>query len=327
MSSSGSLLGQLARDWRVKVAVQNALGLLPGDVGFRANEACIRFLRGHVDRTNTKFRTEKGISNLALIHNETGISFTDKTVLEIGTGWHGIDLLLFWLAGASKIFTIDHYGHLTLQSLRSHTPEVLSPWSLELISEFAPDARMRAERLNWKDWRNLDDALRELNVATFVSRSSLTKKLSIPDNSIDVVYSYSVIHRIPEHDLRLLLNDLAQRLMRTGGVCYHRTDQFDINTQRHLDPGHWRLAYLKYPDWLFDTFLSGRFNSQNRLRESDFIELLEQSGIEIVYKDHFIHEEDLERMKNFQVADRFKNKSIEDLATVRSTFIGRRGTR
>jgi len=146
----------------------------------------------------------------------------------------------------------------------------------------------------------------------------------VPPKSIDLFYSDSVLHRIPERDLALLLKDVGERLMRPGALCFHRTDQCDINSHPHIDPSLWRLAYLRYPDWYFDAIISGRFNSQNRLRESDFIALLESAGIWILFKDSVIHGEDLERMRTFKVADRFREKSLKDLATVRSTLIGRK---
>jgi hypothetical protein len=318
------LLGQVARDWRVKVAVQNAVGLLPGTLGFKANEACVALLRGHVDRTDTPTRTRKGIANLALIKRETGISYNGATILEVGTGWHGIDPILFSLVGAKHIYTVDHHRHLTLQSIQSHTPEILSPQNLKLLAELAPGVQRRAEALCWQKWNTLDEALRDLNVTTLISRSCLTTDLDIQPGSIDLFYSDSVLHRIPEKELALLLKDVGQRLLRPGGVCFHRTDQCDINAQSHIDPSLWRLAYLKYPDWYFNAFISGRFNSQNRLRERDFIELLAASEVQIVFKESVLHHEDLERMRAFKVADRFRNKSLEDLATVRSTLIGRK---
>ena len=324
MASPAKLLGELAHDWRLKIAVQNALGVLPGTLGFKANEACVRLLRGYVDRTDTGRRIEKGIANLALIQRETGVSFDDVTVLEVGTGWHGIDLVLFNLVGAKRIYTVDHHRHLALESLRTHTPGILSPQNLERLAELAPGVRQRAAALAWEDWATLDQALQGLNVTALISRSCLTDDLDIPPESVDVFYSDSVLHRIPEKDLAVLLKDVGERLMRPGGVCFHRTDQCDINSQPHIDPRLWRLAYLKYPDWYFDTIISGRFNSQNRLRESDFIELLESSGVRIACKESVLHKEDLERMRTFKVADRFRGKSLEDLATVRSTLIGRK---
>jgi hypothetical protein len=308
----------------VKVAVQNALGLLPGPLGFKANEACVALLRGHVDRTETSRRTIKGTANLALIRRETGIQFNGAKVLEVGTGWHGIDLVLFSLVGATHIYTVDHHRHLTLQSLRAHTPEILSPQCLESLADLAPGVRERAAALHWQKWGTLDEALHELNVTAFISRSCLTGGLDIRPESVDIFYSDSVLHRIPEEDLALLLRDVSQRLLRPGGVCFHRTDQCDINSQSHVDTNLWRLAYLKYPDWYFNTFISGRFNSQNRLRESDFIELFESSGFQILFKESVVDDGDLERIKHFRVAKRFRGKSLQDLATVRSTLIGRK---
>jgi hypothetical protein len=324
LQSPAKLLAELARDWRVKVAAQNVLGWLPGSLGFKANEASVRYLRGYVDRTDTHKRIDKGISNLALIQRHTAVSFKGLTILEVGTGWHGIDLVLFNLVGARHIHTVDHHRHLTLQSLQTHTPEILLPHYLERLSELAPGVRQRVAALKWEKWVTLDEALRDLSVTLWISRSCLTHGLDIAPESIDIFYSDSVLHRIPEKDLASLLKDVGERLMRSGSVCFHRTDQCDINSQSHLDTNLWRLAYLKYPDWFFDTIISGRFNSQNRLRESDFIKLLEASGVHVVWKESVLHREDLERMRTFKVAERFRGKSLEDLATVRSTLIGRK---
>jgi hypothetical protein len=228
------------------------------------------------------------------------------------------------LLGARHIFTVDHHRHLTLEGIKSHIPEILRPQNLERLAELAPDVRQRAAALDWEKWVTLEDALRDLNVTALVSRSCLTSDLMIPPMSVDIFYSYSVLHRIPPMDLALLLNDVSDRLMRPGGVCFHTTDQCDLNSQPHVDASLWRLAYLKYPDWFFNTFISGRLNSQNRLRESDFIELLEASGVRILFRESEIHNEDVERMKTFTVAQRFRSKSLVDLATVRSLLIGRK---
>jgi hypothetical protein len=245
-------------------------------------------------------------------------------VLELGTGWHGIDLVLFHLLGARRIYTVDHHSHLTLASIQSHTPGILTSPHLERLAELAPGVRERATALEWTQWATLDQALRQLNACALISRSCRTSQLGIPPGSIDVFYSYSVIHRIPEEDLTLLLQDVGRRLMRAGGVFYHRTDQCDINSQSHLDQTLWSLAYLKYPDWFFDRVISGRFNSQNRLRESDFIALLAAAGMTVAFKESLVREEDLKRMKTYPVAPRFRGKSLEDLATVRSTLVGRK---
>jgi hypothetical protein len=60
------------------------------------------------------------------------------------------------------------------------------------------------------------------------------------------------------------------------------------------------------------------------LRESDFIELFESSGFQILFKESVVDDGDLERIKHFRVAKRFRGKSLQDLATVRSTLIGRK---
>ena len=71
-------------------------------------------------------------------------------------------------------------------------------------------------------------------------------------------------------------------------------------------------------------FLSGRFNSQNRLRESDFLKIFDQSGLQVSYVKSYIFQSDVEKMKQFKVAKRFVHKSLEDLAVNSSLVLGRK---
>ena len=57
-------------------------------------------------------RIDKGLDNLAMIRKLTGFDPENKRILEVGTGRHGIDCLIFYVLGAEAISTFDHVLHL-----------------------------------------------------------------------------------------------------------------------------------------------------------------------------------------------------------------------
>jgi hypothetical protein len=129
------------------------------------------------------------------------------------------------------------------------------------------------------------------------------------------------LHRIPRRDLERGLRHIGERLLSERAVFFHRIDPQDINAMNHADPSLHSLKYLEYSDFFFDTFVSGRFNSQNRLRESDFIDLFGAANMAPV----FVFGQTVPALaRDLRVAKRFQGKSVEDLATTHSTIVGRR---
>ncbi len=290
-----SPLKTIARDWRIKNFFQKVIGVLPKSIGFRLNEFIVRSIRGNVEgRTSSKKRILKALNNMEMLSRETGFSFSGKSILELGTGWHGIDLLIFYLLGTRKIITIDQFKHLSLANL------------IMQISYFEePECLARLKQLNYSEKRlrdlrelklqasSLEEFLERLGINYLIIHSSKYKELPLKSNSIDLFYSESVLQRIPQKHLKELINVVGNRLMTNEAVSFHRTDQKDINAQKHVDSNLWSLNYLKYNDWFFSWFLSSKFNSQNRLRESDFLLLFQTMGISNIYVESFYRQVDV----------------------------------
>ncbi len=316
----------IARNWRVKVAVQFLLGLLPRSLGFRINEWVTSYVRGGLEeRIDHQPRYMKGIKNIAMIRSQAGgFSLTGKKVFELGTGWHGIDLVIFYLLGAEQIITIDHHTHLTYEYLTSSInslfsyPEVIE----ELRNQSLDENRLSILKETVNIANSLDDLLKILLTEYRIITSREYKDL-VFDGLVDLFYSESILQRIPIQHLEDLFGVVSAHL-NAEGVVFHRTDQKDINAQSHVDQGLWDFYYLRYSDSFFNLFMSGKFNSQNRLRESDFLKLLEQSGMIPVYLESHYSKADLEKLKDFQVAQRFRGKTLEDLAVKHSKIICRK---
>ncbi len=251
MSFVTNTLKTFARDWRVKLAVQNTLGLLPGSAGFRMNELLTQFVRGGIQsRHDSNARFVKGIDNVSLVQSSVeGFTLNGKTVLELGTGWHGVDLVIFHLLGAKSIITIDHYPHLTYANLISTIETLLgNPQVLNRLRglNVSPD-RISFLGESVGQTSSLTELLKLLAVDYQIVRSAWYKHLSLRQQPIDFFYSESVLQRIPIQHLRDLFR-IVSGCLSGDGVAFHRTDQKDINSQRHVDTDLWALDYLRYSE-------------------------------------------------------------------------------
>lgn len=318
------MLKKIARKYYVKLAAQKFISFLPGKIGFRLNEYVVKSLQSHPSDDFFKFRIEKGLKNTLLINEHTNCNFQGN-VLEVGTGWHAVDIIVFYLLGAKRIFTVDHHCHLNpdyakkVAGIMTNTDFLQN---IEIADDIAP--LLQADRLESlkaaQNCATLDELLALLQVTFIQSKSSIIRDGQIGEK-VDLFYSESVIHRIPVNDLTQNIQYIGNHLMAEQGVSFHRTDQKDINAQDHVDNDLDKLAYLKYSDFVYDKIFSCRFNSQNRLREPDFIKILEDAGLKTSYKKSFYEEEDLMKYKNFPFNGRFKGYGLQDMVTTASIII------
>ena len=252
-------------------------------------------------------------------------TLSGKTVLEIGTGWHGVDLLIFFCLGVQKIITVDHHRHLTFKSLASSAKALNDENIIEAFHSLCPRSELieniaRLEKIV-RQASTLSDVLEELSVAYIIMPSREYKNFTIEANNIDLIYSESVLQRIPERHIRDFFQSIQANLS-WDAMSFHRTDQKDINSQDHVDENLWALQYLKYPEWMHWA-MQCRFNYQNRLRESDFIELFVESNMPPICIYSYCKKGDVEKLASIKLATKFKGKPLEDIAIRSSIFICR----
>jgi SAM-dependent methyltransferase len=99
--------------------------------------------------------------------------------------------------------------------------------------------------------------------------------IPLPDASVDLVMSKSVLEHVTPTRVRPLLEEL-HRVLRPGGAMVHRIDLRDhmrIEGDEAVR-GDW-LQALRYPEWLFRAMFSWRSTSINRLRSSEWHAVLD----------------------------------------------------
>ncbi|MEL6430124.1 MAG: hypothetical protein AAFR54_13165 [Planctomycetota bacterium] len=306
-----------------KLLVQKLVSFVPGEAGFRVNEWVVGRMRSAPGDDFFRFRIAKGLANLERLRAETSADLAGR-VLELGTGWHGIDLLLFHVFGARSIHTVDHHRHLDLGYVKRAAALLVDG---EALAGLDPDGPLgvplpeRVAGLRVIAGCDTVGAFLEHIGATFVqARSCVLAPGDVPAG-IDVLYSESVLQRIPTRDLFALLQFVRTELLAPGAVSFHRTDQKDINAQEHVNDGIDPLGYLRHSDFVHDRLLSCRFNAQNRLRESDLVRAFEDLGLRTVSLTSTWSEEDLARYADFPFAARFAAHGLRDLVTTASILV------
>ena len=110
-------------------------------------------------------------------------------------------------------------------------------------------------------------------IRTTYLTAGLESLRSLPDASVDLIWSQAVLEHLPRRTFPAFLAEM-RRIVRPGGVLSHRVDLKD-----HLGGG---LNHLRFPEsvWESSWFRKSGFYT-NRLRRSEILSAFTQAGFEI----------------------------------------------
>ena len=255
-----------------KLGAQKVLGGVPGL--YRVQEAvklATGRLEGRIDTAFVERRFEDKVGQFL-----AAAVPVPRVVLEQGTGWHGADLVLFHLAGAERTLTYD-----------------VRPWLREdLVRAISADAERHVRTLaRWSgDPDGVASRARDLSAAAADPHCDLARHLGyeyrvtasmdrseVPESSVDLFYSDSVLQRATPTDLLRLLQE-ARRALAPGGFAHHVVDCKDFHAID--DPRIPELGYLRPSARTWSLVTSRYLNYQNRLRLPHFVGLFAQAGFE-----------------------------------------------
>ena len=207
------------------------------------------------------------------------VSFAGIHVLELGPGRTPEVCGVALLAGATAATGIDVVQYIDPGSNRA---ERLAP-VLDILSNGRADTWCRATGTDIEQARKRS--------ASFGGRWPLRfhtfdgQIVPLPDGSVDLVISKSVLEHVPDRQVASQLADL-HRVLRPGGVMIHI---IDLRDHLHLAGddgvvGDW-LEALRYPPKLFDAMFSNRSTYINRLRAGEWLDVLAAAGFETEYEE------------------------------------------
>lgn len=206
-------------------------------------------------------RVERKLTILNRLISERPI----RVVHEQGTGWHGIDLVIFYLLG-----------------LRVHTTDVRRLLNYSLIKMIVQVLVDNAER--FPEYENRIHELadwRSLSLEAFLDRADITyyvdEKFTFPNvRDVDLFYSDSVLQRMKRADLQRYVESSVTAGSKSSRH-HHRVDCNDFFSIRRkaIIPA---LYYLTIPEPLWEAITAKKMNYQNRMRMPEFLQMFEQAG-------------------------------------------------
>ncbi len=306
-------------DWRIKAAIQKVLGYVPG--GGRVHYLLQRRGGGLTD-----FGRECDIKvddwRLMMGHLDTAsMPVAGSTFLEMGTGWYPTFPLCLYLAGAARVHTVDLNPHLKLDMLRlladrlaSHVP-LIARESRRSVDDVAAQQRALVADLHaGKSLVEATDGVVDYRAPADAARTGL------PDASVDVVFSNSVLEHVPGPVIEACLAE-AMRILRPGGIVFHSVNCGDHYA--YVDGSINQLHYLQYSDAAWRKW-NNAFLYQNRLRAVDFTELAKRAGFAIEVDTSRASPQRLAQLDEIRIAPAFARYTREQLAITSIDFVGRK---
>jgi SAM-dependent methyltransferase len=242
-------------------------------------------------------------------------------LLEMGTGWYPTFPLCLYLAGAARVITVDLNRYLKADMtaqladrLAIHVP-LIARESGRIEAEVAAEQRALAAAFA----RGASLAVATGGRVVYQAPGDAADT-GLPDASIDLVFSNSVLEHVPGEVIEACLAE-AMRILRPGGIVFHSVNCGDHYA--YVDRTIHQLHYLKYSDAEWARW-NNAFLFQNRLRASDFTDMAKRAGFAIEIDTSRPKPERLKQLDSIKVHPGFARYSREQLAITSIDFVGRK---
>jgi SAM-dependent methyltransferase len=281
--------------WKMKAAIFKALAALP------FGEDAHYFLQKKVTRNWP--RRPEALQELFIAAQWIERAYRERNgtppgkahFIEIGAGRDCAVAVALRLMGVAKITCID----------------VKPLAKLELIEHAA---RTMAGRLGMTPpvFRTWDD-LRAFGIDYKAPATLMTAGL--PEHGADCFFSVDTLEHIPEAELRRIVAE-AKRVLKPEGTLIHLVDYSDHFAR--TDGKISRFNFLQYSDAEWRPYNSD-YHYVNRMRHSQYVDLFQSGGFEIV--DVEPDREPVQESIIKNLAEQFRQFNREDLFTIRARIV------
>ncbi|MDR3133384.1 MAG: hypothetical protein LBU42_05100 [Prevotellaceae bacterium] len=306
-------------NWKNKARVLNLISPLPKPLSYNLHYQMQRHFGGLKRPYNPTGAISVAIEILNRIQ-KTGGTPIGKTFFEVGTGWCPVVPLVYWLAGAEKIITVDLNLYLrkelieeTLLQLKKDNKFIISElckWGGGVEERFVKLSKFFGAKIRLQDFL-------ELCHITYYAPYDAART-NLPNTCIDYYTSNAVFEHIPFNVLEDILVE-GNRIIKEDGMFVHNIDYSD-----HFAYGDKNISainFLQYDDVKWYKY--GKNAYVNRLRHDDFIMLFEKVNHEIleitVRKDENVQK--ILEEERLQISEKLKLKSNEILSITGACFI------
>lgn len=306
-------------NWIYKALLQATLSLMP--FGEYINYE-LQKMRGSNSPANVDSAFCHGIHMVKLLTENGLSSLKGLKLIEVGTGWLPTLPIMFSLLGAGKVYTFDHVRHLRLQLVKMTLLQVVRNFSEigEDIGVSVNELKERSEKILLH--ADVDTLLCSMNIEYITPGDASYTNLS--DDSIDLFFSHAVLEHIPER-IVLHITREAFRTLKPSGLFYDLIGLHDHYVS--FDKKISSINFLGYPEFVWRLLAKNKITYLNRLRNSQFIEIIENCGFNILYINAPIDGPSLELLEIMKIDKRFERFELEDLAVIKSEIIARKRPR
>ncbi len=310
--------------WLAKAIIQKAVSFTPDPDGWNHRLQKV-FGREVLDRGTVVNRADMAARHLeafelaGLSHGPTGFD-RPVTILEVGTGWHPIVPILFFLLGAERIVSVDHVDHSSLDKLTMTVTEVADALAAGALDEFLPNRLESREA----ELRRLADAMGSMSEAEILAALRIERAVGDAreiriDGSIDAVVSNHVLEHVPADLLGPILSACFEMCV-DGGVMSHTADLIDHG--HYVDHRLSQFNYLRFTprQW---KLVGNDIQHENRLRLADYRRIYAEAGVPIDWES--TRNADPEHLARIPVAEPFRSMDPMELQVQFAHFMSKRG--
>jgi len=146
------------------------------------------------------------------------------------------------------------------------------------------------------------------------------RRTLLPNDSVDLVYSHTVLEHIPPAIIDGIPRE-SYRILKPDGITCHVIDNSDHWIQRDGTISY--VNFLRYEDWVWKLISINPIDSQNRLRNYEYIALLEKWGFHIILDRPVLEQRALPAFNTLKLCRRYASVPKEQLALCRLNIIAR----
>ncbi len=240
-----------------KTLLFKSLELLPNRLGF----ATYHWIQKAFDRSSLESKIKKSettTQRLSEVCSQLQIDLKDKTILEIGSGWYPImPYFLLFRCQAKKVFTFDINKHYQKKAIALFNTTFSKMYDYNVKEEDTNGYHLPAEVV----YRPLQD----------VTQITLPKA--------DIIFSRYVLSHASEEAVYKMHQKFKSDFPK-GTYVIHFISPSDL--RQHGDKSISMQDFLQYSKEEWSTIMT-KFDSHNRLRLPQFIEMFQSLEYEILF--------------------------------------------
>lgn len=302
--------------WRKRILIYKLFGFLP------FGNHLFDFVRGSVGLSRNFDVGSRQYSIEEMLHmlKNANITVENKTIVEIGTGWHPVLPIFLYAIGAAKVIMTDVVGHIK-QSYVEHTLKYLIAHVDELSTLSGVPKNQLSEKFNslvpnGKPWQ---DVWQRQNIE-YLTPFDFTKTHWSAD-SLDGIFSNSCISFIPQFILEKIISE-SFRVLKPGGFFAHNLMPYDDHAT--YDNTITPLNFLKFSPEEWEKIGNSSLHYQNRLRPAQYLDLLNQNKFKLLFAEKRSHHLKPDMIDRENLAAIFQGLPDEELLCAHFMFVGQK---